>query len=66
MIRSTAFKEGLKSSLPIVAGYLPVSFAFGKEYTNVAQKWSGMGGCLQLFKDYDATLLMGGEIIQTP
>ncbi len=29
MIRSTAFKGGLKSSLPIVAGYLPVSFAFG-------------------------------------
>ena len=29
MIRSTAFKGGLKSSLPIVAGYLPVGFAFG-------------------------------------
>ena len=29
MIRSTAFKGGLKSSLPIVAGYIPVSFAFG-------------------------------------
>jgi len=29
----------------------------------IAQKWIGMGGLLQLFKDYDATLLMGGEII---
>ena len=29
MIRSTVFKGGLKSSLPIVAAYLPVSFAFG-------------------------------------
>ena len=29
MIRSTAFKGGLKSSFPIVAGYLPVGFAFG-------------------------------------
>ena len=34
-------------------------------HMNEAQKWSGMGGLLQLFKDYDATLLMGGEIIQT-
>ena len=29
-------------------------------HMNEAQKWSGMGGLLQLFKDYDATLLMGG------
>ena len=29
MIRSTAFKGGLKSSFPIVTGYLPVGFAFG-------------------------------------
>ena len=29
MFSSKAFSEGLKSSLPIVAGYLPVSFAFG-------------------------------------
>ena len=29
MIRSTAFKGGLKSSFPIVAGFLPVGFAFG-------------------------------------
>jgi len=27
------FSGGFKSSLPIVAGYLPVGFAFGKEYT---------------------------------
>ena len=31
---------------------------------NEAYKWSGMGGLLQLFKDYDETLLMVGEIIQ--
>ena len=29
MIRRKAFKGGLKSSFPIVAGYLPVGFAFG-------------------------------------
>ena len=29
MFSSKAFSEGLKSSLPIVACYLPVSFAFG-------------------------------------
>ena len=34
-------------------------------HMNEAQKWSGMGGLPQLFMDYDATLLMGGEIIQT-
>ena len=32
---------------------------------NVAQKWSGMGELLELFKDYDATILFGGDVIQT-
>ena len=36
-----------------------------ENHMNVAQKWSGMGELLQLFKDYDATILFGGEIIQT-
>ena len=36
-----------------------------RNHMNVVQKWSCMGGLLQLFKDYDATLVMGGEIIQT-
>jgi hypothetical protein len=31
-----------------------------RNHMNVAQKWSCMGGLLQLFKDYDATLVMGG------
>ena len=33
-------------------------------HMNVAQKWSGMGGLLQLLKDYDATILMEEKLFR--
>ena len=44
MLRYQAFFQGLKTSLPIMAGYLPVGFAFG-----VAAEGAELGTAYALF-----------------
>ena len=58
-------EEGKTGNLIIIMNEVYPNSEEIENHMNVAKKWSGMGELLQLFKDYDATILFGGDVIQT-